>query len=228
MNFKFNERTILAFGITLTALIGITYLSIKIIGSPGTDVRAQNVLNSVLPLFGTWVGTVLAYYFSRDNFETASTSTERLVRQLTPEERLRSTPVADVMSKNILSIRNLNAKVEDEVKKLIAKDSKRYLPILKSTLAIEALVYREGLISYLYDLSKADRSKKTIGDLLKERSDLKQPYAFVGEGGTLADAKDALGEIENCKVVFITKSGDPKEPVIGLLTTTDIAKYSRA
>jgi hypothetical protein len=227
MSLKFDARTVLAFGITSISLIGITYLSVKIITSTGTDAKAQNVLNSVLPLFGTWVGTVLAYYFSRDNFEAASASTERLVRQLSPEEKLRSTMVADVMSKNIVSIMDLNAKVEDEAKKLLSQDSKRYLPILKSSNVIETLLYREGLFSYLYDLAEAERPNKTIKNLLKERPDLKQPYAFVAETGTLAEAKDEMEKIKNCKAVFITKNGNPKEAVIGLLTTTDIAKYSR-
>lgn len=228
MKARFDARTILAFGISLSAVIGITYLSIKIIGTPATDARAQNVLNSVLPLFGTWVGTVLAYYFSRENFEAASSSTERLVLQLTPEERLRSTPVANVMTRKIFSINDLQAKVEDVFKQLVTKEAKRYLPIVKPSGALEALVYREGLMSYLYDLSPADRAKKTLGDLLKEKPELKQTPAFLREGGTLAEAKEAMEKIENCKVALITKSGADNEPVVGLLTTTDIAKYSRS
>lgn len=38
-------------------------------------------------------GTVLAYYFFRDNYESASTNTIRAVRQLSLEERLRAIPV---------------------------------------------------------------------------------------------------------------------------------------
>jgi predicted transcriptional regulator len=221
-SFKSDARTILAFGITLAAVLGITWLSLVIVkGDPN---KAQNVLNSVLPLFGTWVGTVLAYYFSRENFEAASTSAERL---LTKEERLRSIPVARVMIKNIISSNDLDDKVEDIFKLLTGKDGKRYLPILKPSRALEALLYREGIMSYLYDIPAVDRPKKTLKDLLQERPELNQDAAFVSEKKTLADAKEALEKID-CKVVLVTASGDPKEPVVGLLTSTDIVRFSTA
>lgn len=218
---KFDARTILAFGITLAAVVGITWLSLVIVRNDAD--KAQNVLNSVLPLFGTWVGTVLAYYFSRENFEAASTSAQRL---LTKEERLRSTPVASVMTRKIFSISDLSTKVEEKFKQLTEKDSKRYLPILKPSGALEALLYREGIMSYLYDIPAVERPKKMFSDLLREKPLLKQDAAFVGEKATLAEAKAALEKIENCKVVLVTASGDPKESVIGLLTSTDIVRFS--
>ena len=58
MKSRFDARTVLAFGITLTAVLGITALSLAIILSTdtadgGLSDKAQNVLNAVLPLFGT-------------------------------------------------------------------------------------------------------------------------------------------------------------------------------
>ncbi|MBV7336890.1 hypothetical protein KFU94_53410 [Chloroflexi bacterium TSY] len=97
-----DARTYLAFGITIAAVIGIIILSTTIIAAASEGMSsdaAQHVLNTVLPLFGTWVGTVLAYYFSRENFDAATASTQRLVRQLSPEERLRSIPVSEVTIK---------------------------------------------------------------------------------------------------------------------------------
>jgi signal-transduction protein with cAMP-binding, CBS, and nucleotidyltransferase domain len=204
-------------------------LSAEIIAThdPAVNQRAQNVLNTVLPLFGTWVGPVLAYYFARDNFETATSSTQKLVHDLTPEERLRSTRVADVMTKNISSHSDLSAKVGDVLEQVRKKDVKR-LPILQPSGVLEALLYLEDLMSYLFGMSDPDRSNKTIGDLLKEKPDLKHPPAYVSESATLAQAKDAMERLDKCKVVVVTKSGNPSEPVLGMLTNTDFAKYSRA
>jgi hypothetical protein len=102
MKFPVDARTLLAFGITTAAVLGITILSWVTIATAdaAANGRAQNVLNAVLPLFGTWVGTVLAYYFARENFEAASNSTSQLVSQLTPDEKLRSIPVASVMTRS--------------------------------------------------------------------------------------------------------------------------------
>lgn len=40
---------------------------------------ARLVFNSILPLFGTWVGTVLAFYYVRDDLDAATASTERVM-----------------------------------------------------------------------------------------------------------------------------------------------------
>jgi len=49
-------------------------------------------------LFGAWVGAVLAFYFSKDNFQTASESVRDTVREFNPQlEKLRQRQVKDVM-----------------------------------------------------------------------------------------------------------------------------------
>lgn len=54
---------------------------------------SQLLLSALLPLFGTWVGTILAFYHKKENYEAASTHTLDLVR--TVAQRLSSTKVAD-------------------------------------------------------------------------------------------------------------------------------------
>jgi hypothetical protein len=56
---------------------------------------AQLLVTSLLPLFGTWVGTVLAFYFSKENFEAANRGTLDLVRSVA--QRLNTTPVINAM-----------------------------------------------------------------------------------------------------------------------------------
>jgi len=55
MKLPFDARTGLALGITTTAIIGITILSLVVVANSDAGVidRAQNVFNAVLPLFGT-------------------------------------------------------------------------------------------------------------------------------------------------------------------------------
>ena len=72
-----DPRTKLAFLVTLFSIITVGIISLTIlVGSVfGADLEgAQLVLTGILPLLGTWVGTILAYYFSKDNFETAAAS----------------------------------------------------------------------------------------------------------------------------------------------------------
>src|SRR5437762_5425826 len=69
-------------GVSLVTLAGAAWN-----GAAQFTQTSQLVFNALLPLLGTWVGTVLAYYFSRKNFESASQSVERMVT-LTTEQRL--------------------------------------------------------------------------------------------------------------------------------------------
>ena len=84
------------------AISGVTIVAISavvLIGAWGQPTFAESsrlVFNALLPLLGTWVGTVLAYYFSRKNFEAASQSVERMVT-LTTEQKLAS--LAPIVSK---------------------------------------------------------------------------------------------------------------------------------
>ncbi len=92
------ERWQLAKLVTTLALIGLIGLAIAVIGLAAADARpdaTNDVFNALLPLLGTWVGTVLAFYFSRENFKSAQESVRHLAERLTPQERLRRVPVAE-------------------------------------------------------------------------------------------------------------------------------------
>lgn len=54
------------------------------------------VFTAILPLLGTWVGAVLAFYFSQDNLQAASTTTLNAVR--TGKGLPSDTFVTDVMT----------------------------------------------------------------------------------------------------------------------------------
>jgi hypothetical protein len=65
---------------------GVVVLSAVIVLSGADQPRAQLVLTADLPVIGTWVGTVLAYYFSKENLETATRSVAATASQMSPDE----------------------------------------------------------------------------------------------------------------------------------------------
>ena len=82
------------------SVIGILSLAAIILGavvSSGAFASAKEILSLLLPVIGAWAGTVLAYFFSKENFESAARSTSALVQQLTPEQRLQATMASTVM-----------------------------------------------------------------------------------------------------------------------------------
>ncbi len=229
-------RAWLALGITGISIVGIVVLGSMTVVISDKEVasRAQIVFNAVLPLFGTWVGTVLAYFFARENFESASRSVERMTKQLTSQEELQSMPIASAMvprSQMFVCDDPAQAKLVDVLAQLEGKNLKR-LPILNKAGAAVSLVYSQDIIDYLYRLkagvSEDERKNLTVQNLLDDKPELKKPFAVVSESGSLADAQDALAKIAEGRVVFVTKTGAEAEPVVGMLTSVDIARRAQA
>ncbi len=226
-------RTYLALGITGISILGLLILSAIIIlaNNDKTIERSQLIFNSVLPLFGTWVGTVMAFFFSRENFESASRSVERLTRQITSQEKiLKSTPVTDAMvprSQMMVAVDPTNTKLLETLK-LLEGRGYRYLPVLNGDDSLLALLHTVGVIEYLYRIKEGippeEREALTIQNMLDEHPEFKKSYSTVKESGTLADAQEAMNKIAESRVVFVTAGGTDREPVRGMLTSIDIAK----
>jgi hypothetical protein len=224
-------RNSLAFGITGISIVGVILLSITIVVVRDTDVnsRAQNIMNAVLPLLGTWVGTVLAYFFSRENFESASRSVERLTGKLTYQEKLKSTSVTSAMTlrHEIFSVTDPETvMLVDILKELEEKHIKR-LPVFDHANHIQALVFRDGIVDFLYrykERTDEERRALTLSELLAATPSLKQMYAIASTNDSLGYAQEAMSRIPECGVVFVTQSGRADDEVLGMLTNADFAE----
>jgi hypothetical protein len=87
--------------------LGITLTSVALIGAPviarfappagaSGDLKevTTTIFHTLIPLFGTWIGTVLAYYFSGKNFAEAHDRTLDLMNQIA-SDRLKAISVKD-------------------------------------------------------------------------------------------------------------------------------------
>src|SRR5215208_3802284 len=84
-------RTLIALVVVGAALVSIVVISgVAIALADDASETSRLVFTSVLPLLGTWVGTVLAFYFARENLEAATDSTLALAGKT-------DTPVTKVM-----------------------------------------------------------------------------------------------------------------------------------
>src|SRR3954462_11715499 len=89
-----STRRRLAFTVVVVSIAGVILISgvaLALAGDNRPDM-AQLVFSSVLPLLGTWVGTVLAFYFARENLKAATESTLALSGRTDT-----GTPVTEVM-----------------------------------------------------------------------------------------------------------------------------------
>ena len=202
---------------------------------------SQLVFNALLPLLGTWVGTVLAYYFSRKNFEAASQSVERMVNTLTTEQKLAAIFVEKEMLRpdQITLYRIPSGKTAKDV---LLKDLRSKLglgitriPIADSNGVVLYIVHQSGLFKFIADkalagTSQADIDNLTLQDLVDD-AELKNWVAnivYVSEKASVGVAKATMEGQKGCQDLIVTKTGSKTEPMLGWMTNVQIGSLSKA
>ncbi|MGD1889538.1 MAG: hypothetical protein ACFB15_02885 [Cyclobacteriaceae bacterium] len=155
---KSNQRFWLSIVIVSISLIGLGVISWYIL-SPAKDntISQETVFTTIVSLVGTWIGTLLAFYFSRDSYESASRNTQELVKQITTtQQKLRSLRAEDKMYQlSQISYLKIKSGEEDKyiLKDLLAdeKDLKKYnrLPVLTEELHPKYMVHKSLITDYL-------------------------------------------------------------------------------
>ena len=229
---KFRAR--LAGWIIGLSVVGIVLVSIAVIWAASGDDRAEMsrlVFGSVLPLLGTWVGTVLAFYFARENFAAATESTLRITGKVTT-----TTPVKDAMiprASMVVKTLSANQTAGDvTLSGLIAMmntSGYKRVPILKQDDVALYVVHESLLLSYAQNLGVSANDPvflaKTLEDLrgVDELKELSEAIAFVSDKATLGDARARMQAVSGCNDVFVTTSGQASETLLGWLTNSLLA-----
>lgn len=225
-------------GILLTSIFSLTYAT-----EGEREKIASSTFNALLPLFGTWVGTVLAFYFSSQNLEAASRSFENVVKQLTPTERLRGTNVRVSMIKKdkmVVAVAGAGAdgnKSIDLKRDILDKMSEEIsrIPVLNSDGSGRYMIRGAELYAALnaaqINIKSLETGQRSLQDLFNSNPNLesvaKRSFRVVSADATLSEAKSTMEADPRCKDIFVTEHGDPGEPVMGWLTDTLIASYSK-
>jgi hypothetical protein len=230
---------VVKFGIVASLLIGM--LVIYLAAGPTRSDDAKLVMSSLLPLWGTWVGTVLAYYYSSANFEAASKSTQEL---LSLDKKLASIPVQQVMiprSKIVPMTIKPGPRPEDtliaDIRSEMASKRVMRLPVLFPDDIALYIIHLSALDQFLAAEALktppvANMNQLTLKNLLEDAPDLGRilagSFALIKESASLADAKIAMETTPNCQDVFVTQNGKNGEAVIGWITNNELAANSKA
>jgi hypothetical protein len=190
------------------------------------------VFTSVLPLLGTWVGTVLAFYFARENLQAATDSTIRLARRAEPQTPVTQVmiPTANIDSYNVAAGDDPEAiRLSDLYARMQSKGRHR-IPILSPSSSVLYVVHDSTIAGFADTVNKDPAAPaqfiETMGDLLRNDTFKKMVTAigFVGANAVLADVRVAMRSVEGCNDVFVTTGGKAGDPVMGWVTNTDLAK----
>lgn len=201
--------------------------------------NAKDIMGFILPIVGTWMGTVLAFYFSRENFEAASKSMQQTITNLTGEEKLKSTKTKDVMinvekikhpfsgDKTIdtLTLKDLLRFLEQKgLNRIVVMDGKKAKYVLHKSL-IDSFMLDQFLNT---DKNKEEIENYTIPQMYEKGSqDVKDKMdkgvEFINQDATLFEVQQKMNANLNCQDIFITSSGKPDEEIIGWVTNVIIS-----
>ena len=231
------KRVLLWSGLAILALAVVTLVGGAIAGGDKFFQTAQMVFNALLPLLGTWVGTVLAYYFSKQNFETASQSVERMV-SLTMDQKLGQMSVEKEMLRpnqiTLLQIPDTKTPKDVPLKDVIARFGGNItrLPIVNAQGAILYVVHESGANKFIASRAVAGKSADTatLQDLVDDNI-LHQwisNIVFVPQSASVAQAKALMEAQQGCQDLVVTQTGSKNEPMLGWMTNVDIGRLSKA
>jgi hypothetical protein len=232
-----HHRLALIIIVSSMVLIFLIVLSI-FITAQDKSAATQTVLNSILPLIGAWVGAVIAFYFSGKNLEKATDSIQKLIGQMTPQQKLQSIPVKDKMiPKDKIFFKTLpetSINLLKVLQELDAANKGKRIPVFDDKGRAKYIIHRSLIDRYLTDkcvdpkrVTPKDLTlQNLIDDSPKLKSLIETSFGTITPEATLADAKKIMDLMPNCQDVFVTKNGTKEEEVIGWITNVIIADNS--
>jgi hypothetical protein len=202
----------------------------------------ETILNIILPVFATWVGTVIAFYFGKANFDAASAQIQKtndqvhsLLKNGSPEEKAKQ-PVTDLMrkidemtcftfpsgrSEKDISLAELRKTFNDE-------DGITRLPVLNSDGYPEYMIHASRIDQYLAGgKSENDTLEKFFEDRKAAGIEFGRNNGFiiVPETATIGVAKVWMEQDASCQDIFVTKGGTNKERLTGWISNIRLTKY---
>jgi len=242
------SRRWLTFIVVVIGVLGVVGLGLASLLAYSADPkeslfeRIKYVSATILPLLATWVGTILAFYFSKENLAAATQSVTALSKSLGGLEKLKSLPVRSKMRPlGAITFEKIAPGTEDTI--LLSDLLRKYASIERVIVldvgsVVRLLIYKSMIEKYLSQVATNVKTvasghpidKLTLADLIASSSDMdqlfKSSFGFVSEDATLADAKQVMDKIPQCNDVFVTATGKASEPLAGWVTDNLINENS--
>ena len=230
---KTGNRDVLARLIVILSVLILGIICILAIFGVPVDDRgdtAKDILTMVLPVIATWIGTVIAFYFGRENFEAANAQVSKLVMQMPGVAAVTNT-IASIMrtlakTKHVkdsnagkLTIDAINQNFGGAVSRLLVVNDDNHPTYIIHQSRLDNFIKEGGNVSDTLAAFIADRkTKKSInfGD--------GAGFVTVAKDATIDEAKRDMEAINGCQDIIITDKGGAKEPVLGWVSNTRLSR----
>lgn len=240
------RRYWLAFWILFASFVCIAGISAAaILAAKDEEKATQLVFSSLLPVLGTWVGTVLAFYFARENLKAATDSAVALTRPQGKKTHVSEVMIgsAEITAKKVNNDKEARELLLSDLKQTMesASPPRSRLPILNANGSVLYIVH-ESTLNKLFAVPNAEAVKPTapgkvvasppkaptkLGELLDVPGyEVLRAFAVVSQEATLAEAREAMAKMPGCNDVFVTADGQATEPILGWLTNSLLAEHT--
>jgi hypothetical protein len=185
------------------------------------DSLLLGVFGSVLPILATWVGTVIAFYFTNESYRQAAEATAAAAgaRASGPKVTERMIPYADIVKIEVarsgaraVRMDAVDALMQEPITRLVVFDATTRSPIF---------VIRRKLYPSAWIIGGTALSTLTIQDYLDGNGGTNaidaSLFGFVAPGATLEEARAVLRETKSADL-FVTLTGQKSEAALGWLT----------
>jgi hypothetical protein len=223
----------LAFAVVGVAVVGITVLAVAVVIVDSSN--AQHVFNILVPVVASWVGTALAFYFGRENYESANREMRQLVRDLTPDERakepvtsimriaanLTSMTLTDATGPEVVTLQDLKARYVGQVSRL---------PVLDADGRLRYMIHQSRVDQYL---ANGGQQSDTLAAFVEARAAEAFPIRFdyghgfltVSPAAKLVDIMKEIDRIESVQDVFVTADGSPSSEMLGWVSNIRLSRF---
>jgi hypothetical protein len=203
--------------LALVLVIAFTVLAVTenaaVAGS--VDTLVMGVFGAVLPIVATWVGTVIAFYFTNDAYRQAAQSTrETMTGFAGSRPKVTSLMIPyDKIEKILVPTRT------EADRKTMVDIRAHWTPLIS-----RVFIFEEPKKNPIYVIRKRYSEKlQDADDITKYRSQSPEiaadskSYGFLAETATVDEAKRAILE-HRYEDVFVTRTGQPTEEVLGWIS----------
>jgi hypothetical protein len=214
--------------ITIAILVAFTYLATR--GPNGNqdlldkiDTIYMGLFTAVLPVFATWVGTVIAFYYTNDAFRQAAASTREtlsgtkttgpgVMSIMIPYDKIVGMKPPTREAANAIKLADIKAGFNTSTTRMIVFEAETKNPIY---------IIRSSLI----DEPLAANANATIADYRKlgNRGSDSVGFGFVPEAASVEDARQIMRTM-NYKDIFVSALGQKTEAILGWVTDDVLLK----
>lgn len=174
----------------------------------------------ILPIISTWVGTILAFYFGKANFEAATKSYKQVIDKLTPDI------LDDILVKQVMIDKFTMVSIDSTNPFITAFNLKGLRDFLESINKSRLPILEAGKVKCIIHKSTLSNEmlKETPVSTLEAFIDANPSvieFDVINEDKKVEDARKLMNE-KNYKDLFVV---DANNVLVGWLTDTQIIRY---